>query len=174
MSARVIAILAAVVIALAAAGCGAGSSSTAAGGATAGGATATTSTVHFAKTKFVLHAGLAFGAFHRYIYKPLKQGEFSGGLFHHKLATIKAALAAAFAYHEVKLALADARASKLLSSVLSPLLHLQTSLSSLVTSLRHGDVSPSAIGSANATAAQASQAGAKAGQPITDQPTPSF
>jgi hypothetical protein len=158
--------------ALLGAGCGAGSSTTSA--SSGGAAASTTSSTHFAKTKFVLHAGLAFGAFHRYIYKPLKNGGFSGGLLHHKLATIKAALAAAFAYHEIKLALADARASKLLSHVLSPLLRLQTGLSGLVTALRHGDVSPSAITSANATAAQAGQAGARAGQPISDQPTPSF
>ncbi|MGI8430541.1 MAG: hypothetical protein ACR2OB_14845 [Solirubrobacteraceae bacterium] len=43
---------------------------------------------------------MAFGAFHRYIYKPFKTGMFSGSLLHHKLAAMKGALAAAFAYHE--------------------------------------------------------------------------
>src|SRR5947209_2597206 len=122
-----------IVIVLAASVAACGSSNGASTGSAAGGAAATTSSTHFAKTKFVLHAGLAFGAFHRYIYKPLKQGKFSGGLFHHKVATIKAALAAAFAYHEVKLALKDARSSKILSKALSPLLSLQTKLAALGT-----------------------------------------
>lgn len=159
-------LLTAVVIA----GCGGGANSGTAGG----GATSSTSTTHLAKTKFVLHAGLAFGAFHRYIYKPYKEGKFSGGLLHHKLTTLKAALAAAFAYHEVKLALQDARASKLLSRALGPLLALQTKLAALATGLKHGSVDTSAITSANAEAGQTSQAGSKAGQPITDQPTPQF
>ncbi|HTS73873.1 MAG TPA: hypothetical protein VMG74_09185, partial [Gaiellaceae bacterium] len=58
------------VLALAITACGS-SKSTATSSAAAGTATtATTSTTHLAKTKFVLHAGLAFGAFHRWIYKP--------------------------------------------------------------------------------------------------------
>jgi hypothetical protein len=154
------------------AGCGSGTTTT----TTTSGAAAASSTgsTHLAKTKFVLHAGLAFGAFHRYIYKPYKEGKFSGGLFHHKLTTLKAALAGAFAYHEVKLALQDARSSKLLSKALAPLLSLQTKLESLTNGLKHGNVDSSAITSANADAGQTSQAGASAGQPVTDQPTPQF
>lgn len=152
------------------AGCGGGTSSSSAGA----GATSATSSTHLAKTKFVLHAGLAFGAFHRYIYKPYKEGEFSGGLLHHKLATVKAALAAAFAYHEVKLALQDVRSSKVLSRALSPLSALETRLGSLASGLKHGNVDPSAITSANSEAGQTSGAGATAGQPITDRPTPSL
>lgn len=123
---------------------------------------------HFAKTKFALHAGLAFGAFHRYIYKPFKQGKFSGGLLHHKATLLKGGLAAAFAYHEVKVALADARSSKILSRALSPLLALQTKLKSLATGLKRGKADPATITSANADTSQTRAAG----QPITDQPTP--
>jgi hypothetical protein len=162
--------MAILLVAAAIAGCGGGTNASTAGG----GAASSTSTTHFAKTKFVLHAGLAFGAFHRYIYKPYKEGKFSGGLLHHKVATIKAALAAAFAYHEVKLALHDARSSKLLSKALSPLLALQTKLGSLAGELKHGSVDGSAITAANSDAGETSQAGAKAGQPVTDQPSPSF
>jgi hypothetical protein len=160
-------------LALAAAGCGSSSSSSSSGSAGSSGS-GQASTTHLAKTKFLLHAGLAFGAFHRYIYKPLKEGKFSGGLFHHKLATIKAALAGAFAYHEVKLALVDARSSKLLSKALAPLLALQTKLGSLTSGLKHGNVDSSAIQAANSAAGQAGSASQSAGQTITDQPTPSF
>jgi hypothetical protein len=132
----------------------------------------TSGTTHLAKTKFVLHAGLAFGAFHRYIYKPFKEGKFSGGLLHHKLATVKAALAAAFAYHEVRLALDDARSSKILSALLHPLLALQTKLSSLQARFTHGGVDPAAIQSASADAGAISTQSSRVGQPIQDQPTP--
>ena len=152
--------------------CGSSSGSSSASGGAASSATAPGT--HLAKTKFVLHAGLAFGALHRYIYKPFKQGAFAGGVLHHKGATLKAALAGAFAYHEVKLALADARSSAILSKVLSPLLALQTGLRSLTSGLRHGKVDPAGIESANSSAAQASSASASAGQPIRDQPTPAF
>jgi hypothetical protein len=154
---------------------GCGSSSQTSGGAAGGRSTSAQTTTHFAKTKFLLHAGLAFGAFHRYIYKPYKAGDFSGGLhnlLHHKLATVKAALAAAFAYHEIKLALADARSSKVLSTLLSPLLALQTKLTALRQGLLHGNADSSLIQSANGQASTISADSAKQGQPIQDQPTP--
>ncbi len=155
------------------AGCGSSSSSSTASG-TASGTTSTQPTTHLAKTKFVLHAGLAFGAFHRYIYKPYKEGKFSGGLLHHKLLTLKAALAATFAYHEIKLALNDARSSRILSTLLAPLLALQTKLSGLGASLRHGNADSAAIQSANSDASTIRSESASRGQPIQDQPTPSL
>ena len=94
------------VLALAVTACGSSSSSSS---SSASASASTTATTKLAKTKFVLHAGLAFGAFHRWIYKPAKAGDLSHPL-EHKLTTVKAALAAAFVYHELKLALADAQA----------------------------------------------------------------
>jgi hypothetical protein len=155
------------------AGCGSKSSSSSSASAQPAVAqTTSTGQTHFAKTKFVLHAGLAFGAFHRYIYKPFKAGTFSGGLLHHKAAVVKAALAAAFAYHEVRLALNDARSSKVLSTVLAPLLALQTKLGSLRNSLKSGGVDSGTIQSANGDTSTIHAASAKAGQPVQDQPTP--
>ena len=171
---KLAALVIALSLALAGAGCGSSKHNTTSASAP-GSSQAEASNGHkigFAKTKFVLHAGLAFGAFHRYIYKPLKQGKFSGGILHHKLATLKAALAAAFAYHEIKLALEDARASKLLSTLLAPLLALQTRLSSLAQGLRGGHADASAIEAANGSASLISAASARAGQPVKDLPTP--
>ena len=54
---------------------------------------AAVSQTSFAKTKFVIHAGLAFGAFKHFIYDPWKAGDFKK-LFSHKIALAKAALAA--------------------------------------------------------------------------------
>ena len=158
-----------IVAALAVAGCGSSSSSSSNGSA---GGTTTQGKVHLAKTKFVLHAGLAFGAFHRYIYKPYKAGKLGGGLFKNKLTKLKAAAAAAFAYHEGGIALTDARSSKLLSKVLAPLLALQDKLRSMKSGLGHGDTSQ--VTAANSAVDQAGGAASAAGQPISDQPTPTL
>ncbi|MBV9213326.1 MAG: hypothetical protein JOZ25_06735 [Actinobacteria bacterium] len=169
---RLIVILVVLSLALVAAGCGSKSSSSSSSSQSTTATTASTGKTHLAKTKFVVHAGLAFGAFHRYIYKPFKEGKFSGGLTHHKLAVVKAAAAAAFAYHETKLALKDARSSKVLSKALAPLLALQTKLGSLRDGLKHGKADTSTIDAANGDTTAVNAAGSQAGQPVHDLPTP--
>lgn len=169
-----------VAIALVGTGCGSSKHSSTATSAAASSATnttsstATTGTTRFAKTKFALHAGLAFGAFHHFIYRPYKAGSLSGGLTHNKAAKLKAALAAAFTYREVRLALDAARSSKVLSTVLAPLLALQTKLKSLETSFRGGHADAATIESANSDTVATSARGASAGQPVHDLPTPSL
>jgi hypothetical protein len=72
--------------------------------------------------KFIFHAGLAFGAFHHFIYLPFKAGKFTSGGFFSKLKTYTAAaLAALFVYHETKLALQDAKQNKVLKALVAPL-----------------------------------------------------
>jgi hypothetical protein len=144
------------------------------GNKTTTGANGTTTTqVSAPKTKFLLHSGLAFGAFHHFIYKPFKAGNLTGGgIFKHKLALVKAGLAGLFAYHEVKLALVDAQSSPLLTRLLSPLTALASKLQGLGTSLKGGSVDTAAIESANTQAALTSAASSAAGAPITDA-TPS-
>jgi hypothetical protein len=99
-------------------------------------------TTHFAKTKFVLHAGLAFGAFHRYIYEPFKAGDFKHP-FLHKLTLIKAGLSALFIEHELKLAATDVKSSKILSRLFSPLTAVAAKISSLKDSIKDGSISSS-------------------------------
>ncbi|MEU4834543.1 hypothetical protein [Streptosporangium sp. NPDC023615] len=65
----------------------------------------------FAKTRFALHAGLALGAFHRYIYKPLRSGGFQSGADERKRTFLKAAVAGAFAIHELRVAQTFAEAN---------------------------------------------------------------
>ncbi|NJP22859.1 hypothetical protein FLW53_01280 [Microbispora sp. SCL1-1] len=65
----------------------------------------------FAKTRFALHAGLALGAFHRYIYKPLRSGGFKAGADKRKRTIAKAAIAGVFALHQLKVAKRFARAN---------------------------------------------------------------
>ncbi|MGV9536926.1 hypothetical protein ACWEU6_24890 [Streptosporangium sandarakinum] len=57
-----------------------------------------------AKTRFALHAGLALGAFHRYIYRPLRSGGFKAGAEKRKRTFAKAAVAGLFTIHELKVA----------------------------------------------------------------------
>jgi hypothetical protein len=162
---RALALLAILAASLALAACGSSSpSSTSA-------PTGSTSTgqVHFAGTKFVLHAGLAFGAFHRYIYKPWRAGDFSHP-FSHKLTLVKAGLAGAFVYHELKLALHDAQSSPTLSHLVAPITALQNRLHAL-----SGHVSSSNAGQLGSDAGQVSQieqGSAQAGQPIQEQTPP--
>lgn len=136
-------------------------------------ATGSVSTQHitFAKTKFVIHAGLAFGAFHRYIYKPFRTGGFSPPASH-KLALAKAGAAALFAYHESKIALQDAQASPTLSKLVSPLTALQHELSRLGTKLKGGVLDSTGITSAASAVNNIGTQSAHDYKTIKDAPTP--
>ncbi len=157
------------VLAFAVGGCGSSSSSSTSAAAPAATSTAsTTATTHLAKTKFVLHAGLAFGAFHRWIYKPAKAGELSHPL-EHKFTTVKAALAAVFVYHELKLALADAQASPTLSKLVAPITDLQNKLHGLTGSVKSGGASAGNVDGIDSTISSIKSQAAAAGQTITEQ-----
>lgn len=162
----------AVTLALVLAGCGSSSSSSSVGAssstAPAAASGSTTNTVKLAKTKFVLHAGLAFGAFHRWIYKPVKAGYFAHPL-NHKLALIKGGVATAFVLRELKLALTDAQADPTLSKLVAPLTAVQDKLKSLPADLKSGNANPADVLSANDSIGSIKQLAAGAGQPITEQ-----
>ena len=165
----VVALLA--VLAFAVTACGSSKSSTSSSlssAAASSTATSATSTTKLAKTKFVLHAGLAFGAFHRWIYKPAKAGELSHPL-EHKLTTVKAALAAAFVYHELKLALADAQADPTLSKLVAPITDLQNKLHGLAGSVKSGGASASDVDGLDSAVSSIKSQATAAGQPITEQ-----
>ncbi|MCA1656439.1 MAG: hypothetical protein LC713_01790 [Actinobacteria bacterium] len=150
------------VLALGVSACGSSSSTSSNG-------TATTEHVSLPKTKFLLHSGLAFGAFHHFIYKPYKAGKLTGGgLFSHKVNLVKAGLAGLFAYHEIKLALVDAQSSPLLMKLLSPLTALSDKLKSLGTALKGGSVDGAAVEATNSQAAVTSSASQAAGAAIKD------
>lgn len=161
---RILAIILALALMIGLTACGSSTSSTSSSGASA------SPHVHFAKTKFVLHAGLAFGAFHRYIYKPFRNGGFTPPLSH-KAAIVKAAVAALFAYHELKIALVDARSSPLLSKLVSPLTALQNKLNALHQSLRGGHLDASSIDGANQSLARIGSQSAQQGVSIHDLAT---
>ena len=161
-----VAVMVAVTLASALSGCGSSSS----GGSGNGRAPAH---VHFAKTKFLLHAGLAFGAFHRYIYKPFKAGGFTPASSH-KLAIVKAGAAGLFAYHEIKLALVDAQSSATLSKLVSPVIALETKLHSLGSGLHSGKLDGPGISQASSSVTSLGSQSASRGASIKDLATPSL
>ncbi len=166
---RLISLLAVLLAAFALAACGSKSSSTGGAGSPAASSTSTSAvgTISNTKAKFVLHAGLAFGAFHRYIYKPFRAGDFSHP-FEHKLTLIKAGAAALFVVHEAKLAYADANADPTLSKLTAPLNALATKISGLVDRIKSGHVSASDMSSAQGGVSSIGSLAASAGSPVKD------
>lgn len=162
---RTVAVSVLLVLVIGLAGCGSASSSSSAGAAGGG-----TPHVHFAKTKFLLHAGLAFGAFHRYIYKPFRHGGFTP-VTNHKLAIVKAGAAALFVYHELKIALVDAQSSPLLSKLVSPVTALESKVSSLRHSLQGGHLDSTGINAANTGVSSISGQSAQSGATIHELAT---
>jgi hypothetical protein len=160
------------VLALATVGCGSSKSSATSSAAAPASATttsaSTTATTKLAKTKFVLHAGLAFGAFHRWVYKPAKAGELSHPL-EHKLTALKAGLASLFVYHEMKLALADAQADPTLSKLVAPITALQNKFHSLADSVKSGGASPADVTGIDSSISSLKSQASSAGQSITEQ-----
>jgi hypothetical protein len=89
---------------LAASGCGGDTKTVTVTNEAGQATTRTVPDVKFAKTQFVLHTGLAIGAFRRYIYKPSRAGAFAPGAEGRTVALAKAAAAGAFTANEVRLA----------------------------------------------------------------------
>jgi hypothetical protein len=137
---------------LAIAGCGSATKTVSTTGANGQVTTQTVPNVHFANTKFVLHAGLAFGAIHRYIYKPLRAGALHNGAPGRVKVLLKGTAAAIFAVHELRLAHNDALSSDQLRPLTNKVDGLTSKLTALVGDLKNGSVNPAAILSAtNAT-----------------------
>jgi hypothetical protein len=151
------------------AGCGSSSTSSSVTGSAASSTSTSPNVGRLPTVKFALHAGLAFGAFHRWIYKPLKNGTFSGGLFKHKVALVKAGLAGLFAYHELKIALRDAQASHKLAPLVAPVTALGDKLKSIGDSAKGGHFDESTINSANGDVTSLSGLAKQAGISITPQ-----
>jgi hypothetical protein len=152
---------------LALAGCGSsGSSSSSSAGTPAASATSSSSP-SLPTAKFVLHAGLAFGAFHHWIYRPIKAGALKHP-FSHKLALIKAGLAGLFVSHELRLAVTDAKASKVLRPVVAPLTAAADKLDGLKSSITGGSVNPSDLDAINSQLSQAGQTAKSAGASIKE------
>ncbi len=90
------------------------------------------------KIRFLLHAGLAFGAFHRYIFKPLKSGGFSAGATGRTKTIVKAAVAGAFVIRELVQMDKFANADKTLCKITPNIEGLGAGAAALVGKLKNG------------------------------------
>jgi hypothetical protein len=120
--------------------------------------------VSFDKTKFVLHAGLAFGAFHHFISQPLQAGALPG-----PGPLAKAGPAAVFTAHELKLAKVVAESSPTLCHLAVPFDEAAMGLSGLAAKIKDGSVNPRKVAKLDGKI-NALQGGAAAGgAPAPDQ-----
>jgi hypothetical protein len=140
-------------------------------------ASATTVRAHTAildKTRFLLHAGAAFFAFHHFVWKRYKEGAFRKGAPHRTANIIKAAIALFFAYHELKVAyqIAEKSHSKTLHAIIAPLTMLMSLANSVAVRLHHKEYSDSEITSLNSAFASFGKTSTKEGYAIKDRPVP--
>ena len=92
--------------------------------------------IRLARTKFLLHTGIAAAGFYRYIYRPYRAGAFKSGAPGRKKALAKAAATTAVMIHELRIASRDARCdgptlkklAKPLDAVFGPLDSLRAGL----------------------------------------------
>lgn len=159
---RLLSVVLAVAV-LAAAGCGSSSSSSTNGSSTTATAGAVSSTA-----RFILHAGLAFGAFHRYIYKPLKSGALKNP-FSHKLTLLKAVAAGAFTTHEVKQATQAAKSNPKLAKLAAPLTALGAGIGAVIASAKSGKPDLSQLESSNSAIESLKSEASSAGVPVAEK-----
>lgn len=99
-------------------------------------------TTSFAKTKFVAHSGLAFGAFHRWLWKPLQAGTFKKGTKGRITGFVKGGLAALFVKREIRLATTDVQADPTLcKAIIAPLDKIGDTVQAAFDKLKGGDTS---------------------------------
>jgi hypothetical protein len=132
----------------------------------------TENTRHFAKTRFTIDAGLAAGAFKRYIYTPYQAGKFKSGADGRKAAIAKAAVAAVFVLDQLRRAKNNAEANPTLCKVMvAPMRKLMASVQGLITKAKGGDLNAPDVTSSSGvldgfrSAAQQAGAGFKDANP---------
>jgi hypothetical protein len=134
----------------------------------------TKATRKFAKTRFITNAGLAAGAFKRYIYEPYRKGTFKSGAPGHKRALVKAAAAGLFVLDQLRRAKTNVQADPTLCKTLSsPLAHLGALVTALTAKFKHGQVDPSAIDATSGALEQTRGTAGSAGAGFKDKEVPS-
>jgi len=151
-----------------AAGAAGAAGTSASAATTSAGGCPTSNTKSFAKSKFVLHVGLAAGTFHRYLYKPFKAGTF------HKVASgrisglVKGGATALFDEHEIRQAITDVKANPTLCKVLiAPLSEVADKFTAMKSKVTAGDTT--SLDTVNSSLSSISSTSAKDGAPITER-----
>ncbi|GAC1444376.1 MAG: hypothetical protein NVS3B26_16280 [Mycobacteriales bacterium] len=129
----------------------------------------TSNTTNFAKSKFVLHAGEAFGTFHRYIYGPFRNGSFTKAGSGKVRLYLKAGVTALFDKRQVRLMIVDVKANPTLCKLIAqPLTDLSDKLTAIGAKIRSGDTS--GIADANSAVAGIEAQSKTAGFPVAENP----
>ncbi len=123
------------------------------------------------KTWFLLHAGLAFGAFHRYILKPLKNGGFTAGSSGRTKAFVKAALAGAFVVREIIQMDTFANADKTLCKIVPSVDGVKTALAGLIDKLKGSTATDAGLTSVSGPFDSLQSQASSLGAPIKDRAT---
>lgn len=128
----------------------------------------------FDKTRFLLHTGAAFFAFHHFVYKRYKEGGFASGAQGRTGNFIKAGIALLFSYHELKVAygIANKSNSNLLHALVSPINALLGRFDHARANLTKGNYNPSDITGLNDSVNNLGRQSSSNGYKITDVPVP--
>ena len=96
----------------------------------------------FDKTRFLLHMGVAYYAFHHFVYARYKNGGFASGASGRTGNFVKAAAALLFTYHELKVSygIANGSSSSTLKLLVSPLNALLGKVSNVHDQLSKGNL----------------------------------
>jgi hypothetical protein len=134
----------------------------------------TPSSAFLDKTRFVLHLGVAYFAFHHWVVKPYQEGAFASGAPHRISSIVKGGVALFFAYHEVKVAEKIARTSKdpLLQKLDGGLTNLETTFASTGQKFKSGDFNPADIVALTSAAGFVKGQASSEGVAIKDVPPP--
>lgn len=126
------------------------------------------------KTRFVLHLGVAYFAFHHWVVKPYQEGAFASGAPHRISTIVKSGVALLFAYHEIKVAERIARTSSdpLLQKLDGGLTNLETSFATTGQKFKSGNFDPSDIASLSSVAGFVKGQASSEGVTIKDVPPP--
>ncbi|MDP9017888.1 MAG: hypothetical protein M3N19_06185 [Candidatus Eremiobacteraeota bacterium] len=124
------------------------------------------------KTRFVAHLGVAYFAFHHWVWNPYKEGKFTNGADHRTSSIVKGGVALLFAYHEVKVAerIAQKSHDPLLQKLDGALGGLTGSFASVGSKLKSGHFDPKDIEALNGSTNSISSAAAAGGVNIKDIP----
>jgi hypothetical protein len=143
-----------------------------------GGAKTTTSTnaqgqtvvscqISFARTKFLLHTGIAAAAFYRYIYNPWRAGAFKQGAPGRKKALAKAAASGLVVVHELRTAARDAQCDGPTLKTLARPMTAAVAAATTLSALSSGGVG--SIGAAGTAFEHLKSAASAAGATITQR-----
>lgn len=123
----------------------------------------------FAKTRFVVNAGLAAGATYQWIVKPFRAGKFKKGADGRRVALVKAGVAGLFAYNRLDAAVKNAKADPTLSKAVAPLQEGINKLKEQAKNLRKGDNTDDIVGNFDGIINDVKDAGKSAGAEVTDK-----